>query len=252
MLVVGHPGHELRVYGWLAAARPVVHVLTDGSGSDGESRIGSTSVLLDEVAASRGSIYGRITDREIYGAMLAGDHGRFLDLADELAADMVRREVTLVAGDAIEGFNPSHDVCRYVVNAAVRIAVARSGRTIACYAFPLDSAPTEGSAGAGESALRVQLDDAMLERKLRAAHAYAELRGEVTRTLERFGAEPFRSEHLWRVDLADRYGWDPDRVPFYESYGAKRVASGAYQHVVTFRDHVKLLADALWSHSAVA
>lgn len=29
-LVVAHPGHELRVYGWLEQARPRVFVLTDG------------------------------------------------------------------------------------------------------------------------------------------------------------------------------------------------------------------------------
>jgi len=249
MLVVGHPGHELRVYGWMAGAGPVVHVLTDGSGSDGESRVGSTTAVLSEVSAQRGSIYGRMSDREIYGAILARDHAAFIRLADELAADLVRRDVTLVAGDGIEGFNPSHDVCRYVVNAAVRLAAARTSRTIACYSFPLDGPPDGGPGTDRASALRVRLDDAMLERKLQAAQGYAELRHEVARMLERYGAEPFRTEYLWPVDLSDRYGWDPARVPYYESYGAERVASGAYQQVVTFREHVKPLADALWSHS---
>jgi hypothetical protein len=249
MLVVGHPGHELRVYGWLAAARPVVQVLTDGSGSEGHSRIDSTTTLLDGVAATRGSIYGRMSDREIYRAILASDHGCFLALADELAAELVRHDISVVAGDAIEGFNPSHDACRYVINAAVRLASTRKGRTIASYAFPLDGPPDNGH-GPADGALRVQLDEGMLERKLQAARGYAELRWEVERALERFGAEPFRTECLWPVDLADPYGWDPARVPFYESYGAERVASGVYEHVVTFRDHVKPLADALWCHSA--
>ena len=234
----------------MVAAQPTVHVLTDGSGSDGASRIGSTSVLLDGVGASRGSIYGRMTDREVYRAILAGDHTRFIALAEELAADLVRQNVDLVAGDGVEGFNPSHDVCRYVINAAVRLAIGRD-RAIACYAFPLDGAPDGGPERRHAEALRVRLDDAMLERKLRAAHAYPELRGEVERALERFGAELFRTEYLWPVDLTDPYGWDPSRTPFYETWGAERVASGAYQQVVTFRDHVKPLADALWAHSAV-
>lgn len=229
--------------------RPLVHVLTDGSGSDGQSRIASTTRLLQGAGAAPGSIYGRMTDREIYRAILDGDHARFIALAEELAADFVRHHVALVAGDAVEGFNPSHDVCRYVTNAAVRLAQIRGGRRIAAFAFPLDSAPDSAGGASGEP-LRVQLDDRMLEQKLRAARAYAELRGEVQRTLDRFGAEPFRTESLWPVDLADPYGWDPGRIPFYESYGAERVASGAYEHVVTFRDHVKPLADALWCHSA--
>src|SRR4051812_37555085 len=100
VLIVGHPGHELRVFGWLLSAHPAVHVITDGSGSDGQSRIASTSALLDGVDATHGSIYGRMTDREIYRAILDRDHARFIGLASELADDLVRRGADLVAGDA--------------------------------------------------------------------------------------------------------------------------------------------------------
>ena len=249
-LVVGHPGHELRVYGWLARTRPVVHVLTDGSGSNGVSRLASTSALLEDIGASRGSLYGRMTDREIYAAMLAGDHSRFIALAEELAAALVHTRIDLVAGDAIEGFNPSHDVCRYVMNAAVRLASRACGRAIDCYAFPLDAAPAPCCSGLHGGALRVCLDDQLLERKLQAAHGYVELQPEVQGALARYGTEPFRSEYLYPVDLADPYGWDLERVPAYESYGAQRVRTGAYDQVVTFREHVKPLADALWCRSA--
>jgi len=250
MLIVGHPGHELRVYGWLMSARPIVQVLTDGSGSEGHSRIDSTTTLLDGVAAARGSIYGRMSDREIYRAILDGDHARFIALAEELAAELVRHDVQIVAGDAVEGFNPSHDVCRYVINAAVRLASNRSGRPIASYAFPLDGPPDGNGHARSAGTLSLKLDDSMLERKLQAAHAYSELRLEVERALARFGAEPFRNECLWPIDLADPYCFDPAQVPFYESYGAERVAQGVYEHVVTFRHHVKPVADALWGHSA--
>jgi len=251
VLVVGHPGHELRVYGWLAAARPIVHVITDGSGHDGVSRVPSTTALLENVGATPGSIYGRMTDREIYAAMLDGDHARFVALAEELADAFARDRIDAVAGDAIEGFNPSHDVCRYAINAAVRLASAATGRTIRCYAFPLEAAPGSRPDGVLDAPLRMQLDDEMLDRKLQAAHAYPELRAEVERTLAKFGREPFRSEYLWPVDLADPYGWNPTRVPYYESYGAQRVKSGTYERVVTFREHVMPLADALWCRCAV-
>lgn len=255
VMVIGHPGHELRVYEWLRKARPVVHILTDGSGSDGEPRIASTTTLLENAGATPGGIYGRMSDREIYTAILAGDYARFIALAEELAVSLVRETADLVAGDAVEGFNPSHDVCRYVINAGVRLASQMSGRTIPCYAFPLESAPNAGPEALRSRALRIDLralridlDDEMLERKLQAAYAYPELRSEVERTLGQYGTEPFRTESLWPVDLDDPYGWDPGRIPFYESYGAERVASGAYTHVVRFREHVQPLADALFSH----
>jgi hypothetical protein len=71
-LIVGHPGHELRVDGWLTQTPPVVHVLTDGSGDRGASRIDSTSALrpsrrssppsgrplASTVKASRGTVPG--------------------------------------------------------------------------------------------------------------------------------------------------------------------------------------------------
>ena len=249
VLIVGHPGHELRVYGWMKTARPVVHVLTDGSGSDRESRIASTTVLLDKAGARPGSIYGRMSDREIYAAMLAGDHARFIALAEELAATFVTGHVSIVAGDAIEGFNPSHDACRYVINAAVRIAVA-GGHDMTSYEFPLDGPPAGGARRDG--ALRIELSDGLLREKLEAAYAYAELRGEVEGAVQQFGTAPFQTEWLFPVDLADPYGWDPERKPYYEIYGAERVATGAYTQLVTFREHVRPLADALWCHRAVS
>jgi len=191
-----------------------------------------------------------MSDRELYTDILSGNHARFIALADEIAAGLVQQGADVVAGDAVEGFNPSHDVCRYVINAAVRLASRASGRSIACYAFPLDGAPHACPAGLDGSSVRVELDEAMLDRKLRAARGYVELQDEVSTTLDRFGTEPFRTECLWSVDLADPYGWNPDQIPFYESYGSRRVASGAYEQVVTFRQHVKPLADALWCHSA--
>jgi len=252
VLVVGHPGHELRVYGWLTGMRPVVHVLTDGSGGSGGSRLGSTTALLQDVGASRGSIYGRMTDRDVYAAILAGDHSRFLALADELASALLQTGADVVAGDAVEGFNPSHDVCRYVINAAVRLASAASGRAIRCYGFPLEGSPESCRPTAAGETLHLCLDDRLLARKLSAAQAYEELQGEVQHALARHGSEAFRSEYLCPVNTSDRYGWDPDHVPYYESFGADRVKAGTYDTLVTFREHVRPLADALWCHGIAA
>src|SRR5260370_6140515 len=47
LLVVAHPGHELRLFGWLCSARPDVLVLTDGSGHSGRSRIEATRIFLN-------------------------------------------------------------------------------------------------------------------------------------------------------------------------------------------------------------
>jgi hypothetical protein len=247
-LVVAHPGHELRVFGWLERAAPVVCVLTDGSGSGGEGRLESTTAVLACTGARTGPVYGWMADRAIYAAILEGDAARFCRLADELAAMMVEGEVDCVVADAVEGYNPSHDVCRLVVNAALRMAARACGRPIAAYDFLLVGAPHQCPDELRERALWLSLDDTALARKLQAARAYPELAAEVERALERYGAAPFRTECLRPVDLSEPYGWTAAEAPYYERYGEKRVAEGAYQRVLRFREHVRPLAEALWGH----
>lgn len=92
-LVVGHPGHELRVHGWLELTAPLTFVLTDGSGRTGQSRLASTTTVLEAAGARRGSIYGRVTDREIYAAILDHDFVFFTDLAEELAEALAQARI---------------------------------------------------------------------------------------------------------------------------------------------------------------
>src|SRR5262245_8283766 len=113
------------VHGWLEAARPLVMVLTDGSGHTDASRLPSTAALLTRAGATPGSIFGRFTDAELYRTLLDRRVSVFADLADELADEMCRYQIALVAGDDAEGFNPTHDVCRLIIDAAVSLARKR-------------------------------------------------------------------------------------------------------------------------------
>src|SRR5262245_43976834 len=109
-LVVAHPGHELRVHGWLQQVRPLVCVMTDGSGRSGCSRVAATRRLLSEVGARPGGIYGRWTDARVYEALLGGEFAFFTAIAEELAATLVTEQIQYVATDAAEGYNPTHDI----------------------------------------------------------------------------------------------------------------------------------------------
>lgn len=246
-LVVAHPGHELRVHRWLELHRPVVFVLTDGSGNHGVSRLASTTALLGQAGATAGSIYGRLSDRELYRAILGGDLDLFTALADELAKGLA--DVDLVAGDAVEGYNPGHDVCRLLVNAAV-LRLEAEGRRIANFDFPLVGAPDDCPAEALSGALRLVLDEESLHRKLEAARTYPELAGEVEAALATHGSQRFRVECLRPV----RYGLDITPLishpPFYETHGEKRVALGLYGQVIRFQEHLAPLAAGLERHVA--
>jgi hypothetical protein len=170
-LIVAHPGHELRIHGWLERMHPLVFVLTDGSGGLGKSRLASTQGLLDKAGARSGPIFGRFTDRELYQALVEHRHVEFLDLALELARALLESGIDVIVGDAAEGYNSGHDVCRLLIDAAVQWIRVREGRPIENRDFPVVAAPETCSSEQRESALWFALTSAR-SRKLAAARAY--------------------------------------------------------------------------------
>jgi hypothetical protein len=252
-LIVGHPGHELRVYRWLELARPTVFVLTDGSGRGHQSRLPSTSRVLADAGATPGAVYGRFTDAEMYAAILAGDAASLLRTAQDLAQALLDAEVDYVVGDALEGFNPSHDLCRFLINIAVSLVENKTGRALGNFDFLLDGSPEARAGHEHESAIRVALDARGLERKLTAADGYAELRAEAAAALEQFGPGAFLTEYLrpvsdWRQGL-DHMEQEP---PSYERYGEQRVRSGNYDEVIRYRSNVQPLIRTLWCEAGLA
>jgi hypothetical protein len=243
-LVVAHPGHELRVHGWLERERPEAFVLTDGSGSSGQSRLSSTAEVLRRAGARPGPVFGRFSDRELYEVMLEGRIESLTGVARELADALIERRVDTVAADAIEGFNPSHDICRLLTDAAVLLARRRTGRAIASYEFLLEGRP-DGHLGNGSGSLRLELEDGALERKLAAARSYPEMTFEVERTFERHGVEAFRVECLRPANPDADVEALIEEPPFYETYGERQVAAGRYPRVLRFREHFLPLARAL-------
>lgn len=247
-LIVAHPGHELRVYGWLQQLSPTVLILTDGSGHSRGSRLEETTQLLQGVGLQPGNIYGRFTDRQLYAALLARDVQLFLDLAEELARTFVREQLAWVITDAAEGYNPAHDVCHLVAEAAVRLAEKLWAHRVAPFDFPLVKRPDDCPEPLRARARWLHLDDAAFARKQAAARAYGPLADEIVSLLEKVGEQAFRVECLRPVrqwsDTSDEWLTKP---PFYEWYGEKQVAAGYYQNVIRYREHIKPLAEALWT-----
>lgn len=229
-LFIAHPGHELRLHHWLEVERPIVYVLTDGSGRGGRSRAHESRELLARCGATAGPIFGRFTDQELYKMLLAGDVGPIADTVQELQRDLRAQGIRMVAGDAWELYNPAHDLCRAMLNLAAgslpnyQVAIMR---------------PASGAD------ITLALDDAALARKLAAAKTYRSMHAEAERVLEREGAEAFRFETMRRA-AAPR---PPVTVASYERFGADRVAAGHYNTVIRYREHfapfVAQLAEAL-------
>jgi hypothetical protein len=243
-LVVGHPGHELKMFGWIAEHRPQVHVITDGSGRQGVSRLPSTSKFLSAMDVEPGEIFGPVSDAGVYCALLETNIQFFLDLLHGLADSFIRRGVDFVAGDASEGYNPTHDICRALVNAAVELAEKATGRSIPNYEFCLTEWEQNCKDLHDSRCLHLRLDDDMLRCKLNAAAGYGELREEVQRAIAARGEQYFQIECLRKVSAVIAEDAHAAK-PYYESFGEKRVAEGEYVSVIRYKEHMLPILNAL-------
>ena len=245
VLVVAHPGHELRVHGWLEAAKPVVFVLTDGSGGAGEPRLERTRQLLIRVGATPGGLFGRFSDRAIYQAILNGEFELFTSLIDELTEEIAGQGSAYLVGDATEGYNPTHDVCRLMIDAAVAILRVKTGRLLPNFAFPLTGAPTVVPPSCATEPLRIDLDAEAYQRKLQAAKHYEPLHDEVEKANQAAGERAFQLECLFPALPGSKTIMPTAEKPFYEKFGEGQVRAGRYQQVLEYRRHFLPLAEAV-------
>ncbi len=243
VVFVAHPGHELRLYHLLELTKPVVHVLTDGSGSRASNRTPSTTKILEATGSRQGSVYGRFPDTEVYRMMLEGDVNACRALVDEFADSIRDERAEVLIGDMMEGYNSSHDLCRIMIGAAVAKCRSEYSMNIENFDFPLMGLPGRYADVSG--AVKIALDDEAFERKLDAANHYPELRHEVDAAIAQIGKAPFQVEVVRPIADTEGLEWPEAEPPYYETYGEKQVAAGIYKHVIRYREHVQPLARAV-------
>ncbi len=239
-LIVAHPGHELLLHGWMEIARPLVSILSDGSGGAAAPRIDSSRALLARLGCRLTDVSGRMTDRRLYRAIMECDTALIAALTLDLADQILDDGVDYVVADAMEGYNPVHDLCRVIADLVAEKVRTVSGRPIGNYEYGV----VDRLAAEGPDDVTIALDDGALQRKLEAAWRYEEMRNEVNLALDRFGDAAMRMEILkWRHPDAE--SGRPARPPFYETYGRTQVEAGRYDYVLTYSQHFAPLADAL-------
>lgn len=246
-LIVGHPGHELRVWGWLRTMKPVVAVLTDGSGHGSRGRLDLSLDVFRAATATPSALFGATTDREFYGAILRQDVAFFLRLSDALAEILIEHRIECVAGDAIEGYNPTHDLCRLLIDRAVRIAFAE-GSLVGNYEFGLVGHPKPDNLPSDH--LRIDLSSSDTKLKLAEIRRYATGAGgtlfaEVEDMMQKYGKAAVGQEFLMPADAGSQLVCFEKNKPFYEAHGEKQVAAGYYRHVIRYHEHVVPIARAL-------
>ncbi|MGH7028215.1 hypothetical protein [Brevundimonas sp.] len=227
IVVVGHPGHELHVHNWLEIERPTVCVLTDGSGGVGPGRLAHSRECLARTGAAAGAVFGPLSDRAWYAALLAGDHSPFLEAADQIWATARALRAATIVSDARDGYNPMHDAA-FSIAAMVAEGLASRGQPVRHLVVP-------ATGKAPVAPLReLQLDAAAVARKEAAFQRYAPLSGEI----EQIRGQGFDIE----VErLYPAYDGDEVSLPFYESVGKARVSDGGYDRVIEFDRHYRPL-----------
>jgi hypothetical protein len=237
-LLIAHPGHELLLYGWIHRAKPVLHVLTDGSGPSSAPRLEGMSQMLNAVdGARRGAIFGRLSDADAYAMILEGNTPLLLSVVTDLATELRRRRSTMILSDAAEGYNPVHDLCRLIAGAATEIA--DSG--VRQYEYAVVDRP-DSFDPAGADVLHLDLDDVTFAAKMETTRRFAPVLPDVEELLTRHGPEAYRHEVFRRViDWTDL----GTGVPEYERFGEMRVAAGRYARVIRKKEHIVPLRDAL-------
>jgi hypothetical protein len=233
-LLIAHPGHELLLYGWILRNKPVVHVLTDGTAHSSAARLGRTASLLRGAGARQGVIFGGLSDAEAYEMILECNTALLLSLATELAEQLERDQPTMLVGDAAEGYNPAHDLCRLIGGAAIAMA----GVPTKQYEYSVVNHPDSPGA-----TVVIDLNDAEHAAKMELARAQAASLADIEALVTRYGADAYRRETLCPV--ADWAAIDDGAPPLYERYGEERVAAGQYMTVIRRREHMLPLRAAL-------
>ncbi len=240
-LIMAHPGHELLVHHWLERSRPLVFILTDGSGGAETNRLNYSRRLLEACGATVGPAFGLAPDKVWYNSILSHD-STLIDDAIGAIGDACRRAgVTAIACDPIELFNPVHDLANAIGHAVAR-TLLRNGAEAPVWTYPIEHFAVH------DENRRLELDEAAVARKLKAVDAYVPLAPERARYDEQVR---LRYELIMRD--TPMFAW-PDALseePYYERFGRKRLSESRYHELITYAGHVRpLVAQALALNAA--
>lgn len=242
-LIIGHPGHELRAFKFIIDFKPDVFIITDGSGSSNVSRINNSIKIIESLGARYIKLFEPIPDKKIYNYIREGNISEIYNVKKVLFEQILNLKYDLIIGDSLEGFNPTHDLCRYIINSVIKDCQNKTKRDILNYSFDLDKPPNQ--INSNDSSILLELNDLELEQKVKAAINYPELKFEVEKVLKLYGKEAFKYEYYSKVsDLDNLKNWD-NIYPQYEIYGNERVKNGLYTEVIEFEKHIKPIAHSL-------
>jgi hypothetical protein len=238
LFVFSHPNHELAVFGYVQRLRPRLLFLTDGGGPE---RLAETRAGLESIGLLHNARFLDHTEAAFYDALVEGNIAFFQSVSAEIRDEIDRVTPDEVYYDAVEFYNPVHDMSTPLVRRALPSSF--KGRE---YEVPL----VYQQEGPGESyeiqrfprsqqrdEVSIRLTDGELEAKVSARdRIYSQLRQQMGPLIGRLPLEHLKSEVVART-LDSLPTPDATRTLRYEWRGQLLKARGEVDNVITYVHH---------------
>ncbi len=247
VVVLGHPGHELAVYGLLQRYPPdALVVVTDGGG---RQRVQESEEGLRRIGLLDRTRYLDFPEARFYDALLDRNADFFREVAAALRTALGPVEATAVLCDAVEFYNPLHDITLPIVRVALR------GHAATVYEIPLvyelDGRDGEYVVQRVPEAMRDRrirflLDPRELDAKVTARNeVYCSLHEQAGPELLQVGRQDMACEEIAMAD-----DWIPPpgaggRAMRYERRARLLHAEGRVSQMITYADHFGPMLDLL-------
>jgi hypothetical protein len=116
LMVFGHPAHELALFGAIQRMRPHILIVTEGGGAE---RVEYSRKALGELGLLDRTRYLNFRERDFYHALLDRDTRYFDAVIARIREEIARVEPRRVFCDAVEYYNPVHDITLILLRAAL-------------------------------------------------------------------------------------------------------------------------------------
>ena len=239
VVFLAHPGHEVRLYGWIAKTKPTVHVLTTGSRHTRRmERLNACARILDGLGAAKGVLFGEVFDTELYEAILMQRMETFHTWTDALRDSLVDAGTTLVVCDGWQSFSVAHDLASVIA----RVAAGEAGHDITVLEFAPVPESLPGVFDMGSPVYEFDLADALKREKKSVAMSVPDLH-ELAEYIDREGEQNLLRERFYHPCPAAAL-LDPPQTPLYERYGEERVRAGHYKRAIGWK-HLRPIVEGL-------
>ncbi|QND50990.1 hypothetical protein HB779_03120 [Phyllobacterium sp. 628] len=201
--------------------------MTDGSGGMEKSRTHFSRQIIEDSGSLSGAVFGSIPDKVWYRSLQEKNFTFFHSILAEIERDLTEYEHYQIVADAVDGYNPIHDLAAAMGTALQKRLINRKKRAELYF-----SAAVPGVLG--ERHAEFWLDDEAKARKNRAVQNYTPLAEEARRILDQDKTALDRETIIHQV-----FDWSFPHCPQWETIGRDRVAAGVYPSCLTFRDHLQ-------------